>query len=443
MYIHCKNRGKLELDVKRQVDLYRQLLLTYESCIRTKARLKRSLFHLHYEEEIERLSVDICCYRYKPWLSNIFIVFYPKPREIIAAHVRDRLVHHFIYNYMAPYWERRFSPRSYACRKDKGPLQAVKDLQSFIQNYLRHNMGGLYYLKVDIASFFPTIDIDILRKIIFKKLRNPLYQYLVDVTLKHRPVDKGQFILRSPKSHWSKMPRCKSMFYAPKNKGLPIGNLTSQFFANIYLNELDQFVTHQLKGRCLYWQRYVDDIIFISKDRHALKKLPVMIDSFLRKRLSLQLNPRKTILQPLARGIDHLGYWIKPDHTLIRQKNVRACSNKIRQSLSYSPEDFRAMIHSYFGHYSHGSSYRLRRSLAFKSTLIEWQGKKVRFTADYKKMLLKPCQDVLKKRVFREKELLSHFENYYKPLKPQLKSHYVQNWKPLDPLLSEAEAILS
>lgn len=82
------------------------------------------------------------------------MVFYPKHREIIAAHVRDRLVYHFIYNYMAPYWERRFSPRSYACRKGKGPLQAVKDLQSFIQNYLRHNTGGLYYFKVDIASFF-------------------------------------------------------------------------------------------------------------------------------------------------------------------------------------------------------------------------------------------------------------------------------------------------
>jgi retron-type reverse transcriptase len=172
---------------------------TYESCIKSKPGVKRSAFHLDYEAHIDKLAREILARRYHPGRSNIFVVFHPKPREIIAAHIRDRIVHHYIYEYMAPYWEPRFSDRSFACRPERGPLHAVKELRRFISSYQRHSMKPLYDLKVDIASFFPSIDLHILRKLIFRKLTHPLISYLVDVTLKHRPVAKGNFILNSPK----------------------------------------------------------------------------------------------------------------------------------------------------------------------------------------------------------------------------------------------------
>jgi hypothetical protein len=333
--------------------LYQDLMRCYEACIKAKAVIKKSRFHLEYELEIYRLAYDIFHHLYTPSKSNIFVVLYPKPREIIAAHIRDRIVHHLIYHYMSPYWERRFSDQSYTCRQAKGLLRVVQDLRSFVRGHRAHSSQPLYYLKVDVAAFFPTIDIGILKSIIFKKLTHPRYRYLVNVILDHRPVDRGQFVLNSPSTQWSKIPRHKSMFYAPMDKGLPIGNLTSQFFANIYLNELDQYITHHLQGSYIYWQRYVDDVLFLATDANALKLLPTKIDDFLSARLALRLNSSKTIIQPLARGIDHLGFWLKPDHLLVRQKNVKAFYEKLNAGEARGPRQLHATMNSYIGMFCH------------------------------------------------------------------------------------------
>jgi hypothetical protein len=227
-------------------DLYQKLLLSYENCTRRKPKVKRSSFHLGYEQELFSLAHEIHNRGYRPKKSSIFVVTYPKPREIIAAHIRDRVVHHLIYDYMAPYWEKRFFSPSYTCRPGKGPLKASLDLRAYLKGDERGNGRRLYALKLDIQNFFPTIDLEILRDLIFAKLHSQLYRYLCQVTIFHRPTKRGHYSLVSDPSMWQLIPQYKSLFYAAPTKGLVIGNLTSQFFAKIYLNHIDQYITHKL-----------------------------------------------------------------------------------------------------------------------------------------------------------------------------------------------------
>lgn len=150
-------------------DLFLALIRAYFRCLKNKRPVKKRAFHLNYESTIHGLALDIQNRSYRPGLSNIFVITQPKPHEVIAAHMRDRVVHHLLYRYMSPYWERRFVPNSYASREGKGPLQAVKDMRSFMRHHRRHQ-GPLYYLKVDVQSFFASIDLNILQDVVEKKL---------------------------------------------------------------------------------------------------------------------------------------------------------------------------------------------------------------------------------------------------------------------------------
>ena len=344
-------------------EIYQNLLTCYDLCQKNKPHIKQSEFHLDYEYEIYRLAGDIYHQRYTPQVSSICLVFHPKPREIIAASIADRVVHHFIYSYTNPYWERRFVPNSYACCTGKGPINAMKDVRNFIRSHARHGGRSLYTLKIDVASFFPSIDLKILKRIIFNKLKHPLYKYLVERVLTHRATDEGNYIQKSPQEFWTQIPAHKSMFNAPRDKGRPIGNLTSQFFANIYMNEVDQFISHKIKG-ILYWQRYVDDLLFLSDNIETLRGLPKMINDFLLSELEIKLNPSKTILQPIDRGFDHLGYWMKPNYTLVRRKNVIACRSKLKsKEMDSNSSHRRAIRNSYLGLFKHGDCYGLSESI--------------------------------------------------------------------------------
>ena len=294
------------------------------------------------------------------------MVTHPKPREVIAAHLRDRIVHHFIYDYMSPHWERRFSPRSYACRPGKGPLQAVSDLQGFVRRHERERGTPLFYLKMDIQNFFTSIDLKILYRMIERSLESERYLWLCKVVIFHRATVKGNFSLTSPKKLWQMLPKYKSMFYAPQDVGLPIGNLTSQFFANVYMNHFDQHMTHRVKGRVLYWQRYVDDILLLSDNPAELRLLGPELGSFLQRDLNLKLNPKKTLLQPLSRGLDHLGYFMRPSYTLVRRRVVGNCRRKINEIMA-RPSDavdgaaICATVNSYLGHFCKAASGSLRK----------------------------------------------------------------------------------
>ena len=426
--------------------LYQQLLASYKNCLKNKPQVKKTTFHLQHERIIHQLALDIENRTYQPIKSNIFVVTHPKPREVIAAHLRDRIVHHFIYDYMSPHWERRFSSRSFACRTGKGPLQAVTDLQVFFRRHARQRGTPLFYLKMDIQSFFTSIDLKILYRMIERSLENDLYLWLCQVVIFHRATVKGNFSLTSPKKLWQMLPKYKSMFYAPQDVGLPIGNLTSQFFANVYMNHFDQYMTHQVKGRVLYWQRYVDDILLLSDDPRQLRDLAPEICSFMSRELNLKINPKKTILQPLSRGLNHLGYFLCPDHTLIRRRVWGNCQRKVNQILEKAPDyvdaaAICATVNSYLGHFRRAASNGKRKAVTERLLGDPHVAKLVTVDTDsYKLTPVKKTKAELRaEECSAEVALQGEFVQAFRDLDPVAEKKrgqfYLKNWQPIADLI--------
>jgi len=429
--------------------LYKALIASYFRCLENKPHVKKTSFHLTFEKSIHGLALEIQNRTYRPGLSNIFVVTHPKPREVIAANLRDRIVHHYIYDYMAPHWERRFVPNSYACRPGKGPLRAGQDLRRFIREHQRHRHAPLFYLQLDVQNFFPSIDLNVLDRLLSKHLENPHYLWLCKTVLFHRATEKGNFKLTSPKELWERLPRYKSLFAAPPDKGLPIGNLTSQFFANIYMNHLDQMIAHRLKGRFLYWQRYVDDILFFGENVEDLKSIVPAVDTFLARELKMKLNVKKTMLQPLSRGLDHLGYWHKPDHQLVRQRVVNNCKVRIKTYLEQQgerptdPATMCSALNSYMGYFRQATSQRLRKRVLERIVSAEIFAGKI--ASDESSTKLLPVKDDTEKAERAEKEEMLRVEfsatfvsgdEHGKALRrvPQ----YLKRWSPMSDILEAA-----
>lgn len=294
-----------------------------------------------------RISQHIC-----------FIINDPTPREIFAADFRDRIVHHFLCNEMAILFEEDFIDNSFANRKGKGTHKAVDCVKMELQK------DG-YFLKLDIQAFFRSIDKDILFGILEKKIaslsKESMWKedmlWLCKTIIFHDPVKDHVFCGQFPKS--TILPS-KSLFYA-NGKGLPIGNLTSQFFANVYMNELDQYI--QSQG--FQHVRYVDDFVIFSDNKEDLISMISKVNNFLKEHLHLSLHPKKIILQHSSKGLDFLGYFVRPKYTLVRKRVVSRLKKKIRQGDCKLP-----MLNSYFGHFRHANSFNLRKSICEKVPLI-------------------------------------------------------------------------
>lgn len=173
---------------------------------------------------------------------------------------------------------------------------------------------------------------------------------------------QGNYVTKGDLNLLASIPHEKSMFGQSVGKGLPIGNYTSQFFANLYMNELDYFIKRSMKIK--KYLRYVDDVVVISENVEKLRTLPMVIDNFLREKLTLRLSKKKTIIQPVKRGIEFLGYFIKPTHTLVKNNVVSRLKNKLRNGMSDA--ETMPLVNSYFGHFSHAQSLSLRKSICDK-----------------------------------------------------------------------------
>ena len=432
----ARSKNPSQKSMPFDLTLYTDLLWSYGQCLKNKAQVKKTSFHFYHESNLHKLTEALQKRTYRPWKSQIFVVKNPKPREVIAAHMRDRVVHHLLYRYMSPFWERLFVPNSYASREGKGPLQAVADLRSFMRHYHRHR-GPLYYLKVDVQSFFASIDLNVLQAIVEKHLSNDFYLWLFKVTLWHRATDPGNYELRSPMSDLQLIPRYKSLFHVPRDKGLPIGNLTSQFCANIYLNELDQFISHHLtQTGVVYWQRYVDDLVLLSPRKDVLVNAAEAMQQFLRSKLSLSLNPLKTSIQPVSAGIDHLGYFIKPDHMLVRRRVVdnfkRTCLQQL-MSKSENPNELMASANSFLGYFCHADSYGLRRAAVSK--ILSHRNASPRLSAgqDFKKLTLSNDPDAGSSVAEKERQLRKQFEVEFvnQSVDGANCQRYMKNWRPM------------
>ncbi|MDD5693248.1 MAG: RNA-directed DNA polymerase [Patescibacteria group bacterium] len=218
-----------------------------------------------------------------------------------------------------------------------------------------------FYLKMDIKSFFTSIDQQILYGLIAKKVKNEEILWLTKTIIFHDCAHDVPPKIQSQPSLFDRLPREKSLFTVRRGKGLPIGNLTSQFFANVYLNELDQFVKHGLKAK--YYVRYVDDFIILARDRVLLENYRKKIIEYVEDGLLLKVHPEKQFIAPIQNGIDFVGYLVKPDYILVRRRVVGEWRRKMETKDSKLREQ--AFI-SYTAHSNWANSYALRKKMSEK-----------------------------------------------------------------------------
>ncbi|MFT4325943.1 MAG: reverse transcriptase/maturase family protein [Candidatus Woesearchaeota archaeon] len=313
-----KNNDNAVRCVREHIFTFKEVFEGYLVCRKGKRNTINALkFEQNLECNIERLVYELNKRTYKPARSVCFTILRPKPREIFAADFRDRIVHHVLFKYLNPIYEKKFIYDSFACRKNKGTLAATKRLQTQTRKITQNNKQRAYYLQLDIHNFFMSIDKQILFNLIKRNLKDESFFWLAKTCIFHDPTKA--YINKTPKEFYGKVPGHKSLPNQEKYVGLPIGNLTSQFFANVYLDALDQFVKHTLKAK--YYIRYVDDFVLLHENKEQLNTWKKDIDLFLRKTLHLTLKDLVKI-HPISNGINFVGYIIRPNYLLPRNRNV-------------------------------------------------------------------------------------------------------------------------
>lgn len=340
--------------MKRHGNLWPQVI-SFESLLHAAEQARKgkrfrpavAAFHFSQERALWKLHEELAAQTYRPGEYRSFYIYEPKKRQISAAPYRDRVVHHALVNVLEPIYERTFIHDSYACRKGKGTHAGVKRCQEFAQRYR-------YVLKADVQKFFPSLDHEILKSLVARKIKDPDVLWLV-----------SQIIDGSN-------PQEEILNYFPgddlftpneRRRGIPIGNQTSQFFANVYLDPLDHFIKDRLgiKG----YVRYVDDFLVFAADKHFLADVRDQISDFL-IRLRLRLHPAKSVTFPVKEGIRFLGYRVFPTHRLLPRENVWRFLRRVRgmqEDYAAGRVDFAAIyqrLMSWNGHAQQANTYRLR-----------------------------------------------------------------------------------
>lgn len=296
-----------------------------------KARKDVQEFELDLMNNIILLQRSLADKTYRHSGYESFNISDPKPRNIHKAIVRDRLLHHALYRTLYPFFDRTFISDSYSCRLGKGTHKAMNQLRSFVCRVSQNHTSTAWALKCDIRKFFPSIDQNILIKIIEDYVPDKDIQWLI-----HQVIS--------------------SFHSSKKGIGLPLGNLTSQLFVNVYMNVFDQFMKHQFKAK--YYIRYADDFVILSQNRKWLLAMIPEIRDFLWKELHLKLHPNKMFLQTITSGLDFLGWVHFPDHRVLRTTAKRRMFRVIREKKGKSDT-----VQSYLGLISHGNSTQLKRRI--------------------------------------------------------------------------------
>lgn len=309
-------------------------------------------FEFRLEDNLFQLHRDLRNKKYRHGEYKGFYIRDPKVRRIHKAEVRDRIVHHIIFRQLNPIFEPTFISDSFSCRKEKGTHKAVKRLEVFARKVYQ-TFGRCFVLKCDIKKFFPTLKHKILLNIIGQRIKDENALWLLKIVIE-------SFV---------------SEFSDDKDlKGAPIGNLTSQLFANIYMNELDQFVKHTLKIK--YYIRYTDDFVIIHQDKNHLLKIKNEVADFIESKLKLSLHPEKVSIRKYRQGIDFLGYVTLPKARVLRTKVRHRIFKKLRQKVEQfktgkiREETLLRSIDSYLGVLGHANSYKLERDL--RQRLWQW-----------------------------------------------------------------------
>jgi RNA-directed DNA polymerase len=349
---------------------FEDILQAYYTC--RKNTNSALLFEVEYEKNLYELWQEINSEKYKIGKSITFVVKNPVKREIFAAEFRDRIVHHLIINKLNPLFEKTFIYDSYACRVGRGTHFGIKRADKFIRKCSKNYTQDCYILKLDIQGFFMHIN----RKILFEKLekfvvKNYFYsdkKILLDLcrqVIFYEPTKNC--IFKGKPSDWEDLPKSKSLFHSPLGCGIPIGNLTSQIFANFFMNSFDHYIKKELGIK--YYGRYVDDFFLVHNDREYLKSLVFEISSFLQKNLELTLHPRKIYLQHYSKGLKFLGAFLDVNRIYIGRRTKGNFFYAIQeQNRNFvSSDNFLSCMNSYLGMMKHYKTFSLRKNMIEKN----------------------------------------------------------------------------
>ena len=301
--------------------------------------------------------------KYVPKPYTYFIVTDPKKRHIAAPNFRDRIVHRSLVNLIEPRLDKEFIFDSYACRKGKGSHFGLRRIKKFLMA-ARSTYGSqtpIYFLKCDIRKYFQSISWDILIQILRQRIHDPDILTIIETIITNHKVYKNNGKLQS-------LP--EQVIHTQERSGIPIGNLTSQLFANVYLNELDQFVKHTLKEK--WYGRYMDDFLIIHPDKQHLIEVRNTLKEFLEEKLKLTLHPEKVFIQNVSFGVPFVGYRIFYDHILIRGKTLRRFQKRMEKrkrmvrEQKFTQEKLDLTCNSFQGHLQHAQAYHLQKFLFSK-----------------------------------------------------------------------------
>lgn len=349
----------------------------FDAYFKCRINKRNTVNQLTFEQDLERNLVKLWrdlhtgSYRINPGIA--FVVTRPKIREIWAADFRDRIVHHLIYNAIFPRFMNAFIRDSYACIPGRGMHDGMRRASKFARSVTHNHARKGYVAKIDIANFFNSIDKTILEGLLMRRAGDHPCREILCRVLHHDPRIGAKY--KSTRKMFRQVPQHKSLLHAPAHIGLPIGNLTSQFFANVYLHELDRHVKHDLGIR--YYGRYVDDMVLFDPDPVVLRDAIGRIDDFLRTGLNLALNPSKTCLNKVSAGFDFCGFWIKPGRIYLRRttwNNAKSRSVELAREVDYSDskslKTLQASINSYLGMLGSVDGYRARQALCASTSSL-------------------------------------------------------------------------
>lgn len=315
------------------------LLRAYKRAFRASGRTPAACeFCFRLEKEILQLQRELLSGEYQPAPYRYFRISDPKARIISVADFRDRVVHHALVGVLEPVFERRFIYDSYATRKNKGTHKAILRAQSFIRK-------NFFFLKTDIAKYFDSIDHNILLALISRKIKDKDILALTETILRNSDESRGM----------------------RRATGLPIGNLTSQFFANVYLDPLDHFIKDERGVK--YYIRYMDDMALFSEDKGFLKEILAMMRDFLKEKLKLELKQSATFINTRIHGIPFLGFRIFPKLKRIKSENLRRFRQRLRQrqwemeSGRIAESAYGMSLQSLVAHLKFGDTMQLRKEM--------------------------------------------------------------------------------
>ena len=386
--------------VKPKIEL-EELFDAYFNCRSNKRNTANAIaFEVDYESNLVKLVEEINNGSYQIGRSIAFIVNKPVKREIFAANFRDRVVHHLIFNKFNPLFEKKFIHDSYSCRVGKGTHFGIQRINKFIRQCSANYTKDCYILKLDLQGFFMSINKNILfeklEHFIQQKYKAPDKELIIELCRKVIFNDPTQnCTIKGKRSNWNDLPETKSLFHSKPNCGLPIGNLTSQVFANFYMDHFDHYIKHDLSIR--YYGRYVDDFVIVHESKEFLRTLIPKLSIFLQSELQATIHPKKIYLQHYSKGVKFLGTVILPNRIYIANRTKGNFYNAIeKQNLiarNHKPtkeeqQAFQSSMNSYLGIMKHYRTYKLRKGMLFKH-LSGWWWNYVYLSGGIAKFVLK------------------------------------------------------